>query len=156
MTTLDLADMKDMTDMGRATDGIAMEFTTRSLLLVCNSFSECWQFFVGMQSLGDWLWRWLWFGGLLVRQLLYPRGHCFYILCFFLYTHIEVISEVNNLQPLTNYLLVYLWSHWHNLWRRTMMVATECVDRIATMRLRTGEFLSGMPLCLKSKAKQRN
>ena len=43
MTTLDLADMKDMADMdmARATDGIAIESTTRSLLLVCISFSEC-------------------------------------------------------------------------------------------------------------------
>jgi len=88
MTTLDLADMKDMgdMDMARATDGIAMEFTTRNAIL-------------GKSIVTLVMIRWV-------------AGTA------------TTVSKR----------------------RMSMMVAMECVDRIATMKLRTGVIWDLTPM----------
>jgi len=85
MTTLDMADMKDMVDMVRATDGTAMESTTRNAIL----------------------------GRLIVTLVMIPW----------------VAGMATTVSK-----------------RRTMMVATECVDRIATMKPRTGVIWDLTPM----------
>jgi len=87
MTTLDLADMKDMADMdmARATDGIAMEFTTRNAIL-------------GRSIVTLVMIRWV--AGMATTA-----------------------SK-----------------------RKTMMVATVCVDRIATMKPKTGVIWDLTPM----------